>query len=95
MLFHPSTSRQVKDRYRVLSVVSALLSTLLLTGRAHAGPADYVYVPSVISGEHEIDFKAGMVRRSGEGRESAASLGYGYGNLKTARYLKIRRWKLI
>ncbi len=49
---------------------------------AHAGPADYVFVPSVTYGEREIDFKMGTVRRNAgdeSGRESAASLGFGYG----------------
>ena len=47
---------------------------------AHAGPADYVYEPAVEYGEREIDFKAGTSKlRNDEGRESAASLGLGYG----------------
>jgi hypothetical protein len=45
-----------------------------------AGPSDYVYVPSVEVGEREVDFKAGSWKRRDEGvRESAASLGFGYG----------------
>ena len=43
------------------------------------GPADYVFTPAVTYGEHEIDFKAGSWKKSGEGRSSAASIGYGYG----------------
>jgi hypothetical protein len=44
------------------------------------GPADYVFVPSVTYGEHEIDFKAGTWKQKGEEHPlSAASIGYGYG----------------
>ena len=64
-------------------VVAATLLSLPVA-LAHAGPADYVFVPSVTYGEREIDFKMGTVRRGGDedgggGRESAASLGFGYG----------------
>jgi len=44
---------------------------------AFAGPSDYVFVPNVTYGEREIDFKAGAWRK--EDRQSAASLGFGYG----------------
>lgn len=44
-----------------------------------AGPADYVYLPAVTYGEHEIDFKAGKWNSPGDARLGAASLGYGYG----------------
>lgn len=45
-----------------------------------AGPADYVYTPSVEYGEREIDFKMGSWKpRDEAGRESAASVGFGYG----------------
>ena len=59
---------------------------------AHAGPSDYVYEPAVEYGEREIDFKAGTAKlRNDEGRESAASLGFGYGATQwwfTEAYLK-------
>ena len=59
---------------------------------AHAGPSDYVYEPAVEYGEREIDFKAGTSKlRNDEGRESAASLGFGYGVTQrwfTEAYLK-------
>ena len=59
---------------------------------AHAGPSDYVYEPAVEYGEREIDFKAGTSKlRNDEGRESAASLGFGYGATQwwfTEAYLK-------
>jgi len=58
----------------------------------HAGPSDYVYEPAVEYGEREIDFKAGTSKlRNDEGRESAASLGFGYGATQwwfTEAYLK-------
>ena len=62
-----------------------------------AGPADYVYVPSVEYGEREIDVKLGSAKaKSSEGgeRESAASLGFGYGATQwwfTEAYLKYEK----
>ncbi len=53
--------------------LGALLSTLTC-----AGPADYIYVPTVEQGEREIDFKAGSARNGGGDREQAASIGFGY-----------------
>jgi len=44
---------------------------------AHAGPADYVYTPTVEKGEKEIDFKFGTADSAP--RQSMASLGLGYG----------------
>ena len=62
---------------------------------SHAGPSDYVYVPSVEYGEREIDFKAGSWSLRGEPvRESAASLGFGYGATPwwfTEAYVKYER----
>ncbi|GAC1407942.1 MAG: hypothetical protein NVSMB6_06320 [Burkholderiaceae bacterium] len=70
----------MNSRYQIIGAAGTVLAAALLSGVAWAaGPSDYVYVPSVTYGEHEIDFKAGTVKRSSEGRESAASLGYGYG----------------
>ena len=46
---------------------------------ALAGPSDYVYTPAVEYGEREIDFKMGTWKPRDEPRESAASLGFGYG----------------
>jgi len=61
---------------------------------AHAGPADYVFMPSVTYGEREIDFKYGTVKPKDEDRESAASLGLGYGLTQwwsTEVYVKYKR----
>lgn len=44
---------------------------------AHAGPADYVYTPTVEEGEREIDFKAGT--QDSDPRETVGTLGIGYG----------------
>lgn len=45
-----------------------------------AGPSDYVYTPAVEYGEREIDLKYGTAHLEGDaGRESAASLGLGWG----------------
>ena len=46
---------------------------------ALAGPADYVVTPIVEEGEKEIDFKAGTSKLRDGGRESAWSIGFGYG----------------
>ena len=61
--------------YAPLLVAGVLLSPLY----AHAGPADYVFTPSVEYGEKEIDLKAGTALKGNDPRESAASLGFGYG----------------
>lgn len=52
---------------------------LFLVGNVMAGPADYVYLPEVVKGEREIDFKFGTGKVSGEDRERVSSLGLGYG----------------
>jgi hypothetical protein len=56
-------------------VAGALLSPLI----AHAGPADYIYTPSVTYGEKEIDFKMGSSDKKDSPTEAAASIGFGYG----------------
>jgi hypothetical protein len=57
----------------------AALACTLLPALAAAGPADYVYTPTVVRGERELDFKYGAADRSGEPSAQAASLGLGYG----------------
>jgi hypothetical protein len=75
---------------RVHRLIAAV--ALGLPAIASAGPSDYVYEPAVEYGEREIDFKAGTAKlRNDEGRESAASLGFGYGATQwwfTEAYLK-------
>jgi hypothetical protein len=64
---------RVGCRYRaVIALVIAAYPLFAL-----AGPSDYVYVPNVTYGEREIDFKMGTWRN--DGRQSAASVGFGYG----------------
>jgi hypothetical protein len=65
---------------QLLGAASAVVTLALTIHNAYAGsPADYVYVPSVTYGEREIDFKFGARKTSDQARESAASLGFGYG----------------
>jgi len=55
----------------------AAATGMLWLQSALAGPADYVYTPTVVAGEREIDFKAGSA--DADPRRSAAMLGLGYG----------------
>jgi hypothetical protein len=60
--------------------LAALVSSCLgLPGIAMAGPSDYVTSPIVEEGEREIDFKAGTAKNRDGTRESAYSLGLGWG----------------
>jgi hypothetical protein len=75
--------------YARLLVAGALLSPL----NGHAGPADYIYTPTVEYGEKEVDFKAGTARKGGDPHNSAASVGFGYGAKQwwfTEVYLKYK-----
>ena len=56
-----------------------LAIALKLATVAHAEPNDYVYSPVVEEGEKEIDFKLGTLNAPDGTRESAVSLGLGYG----------------
>ena len=60
-----------------------------------AGPSDYVQVPAVEYGEREIDFKYGTWKLADEPvRETAASLGFGYGATQwwfTEAYVKYHK----
>jgi hypothetical protein len=59
-----------------LALTASLLS---LPAMSIAGPSDYVYTPAVEYGEREIDFKAGTAKSRDGTRESAYSLGLGWG----------------
>jgi hypothetical protein len=60
--------------------LAALVSSCLgLPGIATAGPSDYVFSPIVEEGEREIDFKAGTAKNRDGTRESAYSIGLGWG----------------
>jgi hypothetical protein len=52
---------------------------VLLAANAYAGPADYVYTPTVEQGEKEIDFKFGTAKSEEGTRAHVTSLGFGYG----------------
>src|SRR5216684_842304 len=64
---------------------------------SHAGPSDYVYYPYVEYGEREIDLKYGTAKAkdaNGGERESAGSVGFGYGATQwwfTEAYLKYHK----
>jgi hypothetical protein len=60
-----------------LRVAAAL--ACVVVAPAWAEPADYVAVPQVVSGEREIDFKAGSAQQPPADRFGAASIGFGYG----------------
>lgn len=80
----------MKQTHATLLLAGVLLSPVF----AHAGPSDYVYTPTVEYGEKEIDFKYGTARKNGDPRESAASIGFGYGATEwwfTEIYLKYKR----
>lgn len=67
---------------------------LLNAGIAFAGPADYVYTPTVEYGEKEIDFKYGTARQKDGTLKQVASVGFGYGAEEywfTEFYLKHER----
>lgn len=58
---------------------------------AQAGPADYVYMPTVEQGEKEIDFKFGSAKMPSGETAQVTSLGFGYGATErwfTEVYLK-------
>ena len=62
--------------------------------QASAEPADYVSTPDVTYGEREVDFKMGTLSQPNLDRESAASIGFGYGvtqNWATEVYVKYKR----
>jgi hypothetical protein len=73
-------------------LVGALILSVPIS--AYAAPTDYIFVPNVEYGEKEIDFKAGTARKGDDPRESAASIGFGYGAKEwwfTEIYLKYKR----
>ena len=72
------------------------VAALALPFAASAGPEDYIQAPAVAYGEREIDFKAGSWTLRGDepGRQSAASLAFGYSGTtwwSTEVYLKYEK----
>lgn len=53
--------------------------TMLAVNIAIAGPDDYIHTPTVEYGEREIDIRFGTAKSRDTARESAATLGFGYG----------------
>jgi len=67
---------------------------VLYCGIAAAGPADYVYMPTVEYGEREIDTKDGTYEEPDGTRKTVYTLGLGYGATEywfTELYLKRER----
>lgn len=58
---------------------TAMLLTMLASTSVNAGPADYVYLPTVEYGEREIDFKFGTGTPADGDKKTVTSLGFGYG----------------
>lgn len=56
-----------------------ILVASLTAKSTQAGPSEYVFAPSVTYGEKEIDSKYGTLKKPGEDRNSAGSIGYGVG----------------
>jgi hypothetical protein len=70
------------------------ISAALYIRNAAAGPADYVYTPTVEQGEKEIDFKFGTAKQQDGTSQAVTSLGFGYGATEywfTELYLKRER----
>jgi hypothetical protein len=77
-------------KHRALMLCLGVLHTAI----AIAGPADYVYTPTVEQGEKEIDFKFGTAKQQDGTRDQTVSLGLGYGATEywfTELYLKRER----
>lgn len=77
-----------------LSLLHAIFICIVCIHPALAGPADYVYSPTVEYGEKEIDFKYGSARQKDGTYAQTTSVGFGYGakeNWFTEFYLKQER----
>jgi hypothetical protein len=61
------------------ALAALALSFMAHTVPAAAGPSDYVVTPTVEEGEREIDLKVGTRKTRDGARESAWSIGLGYG----------------
>lgn len=59
--------------------ILAMASLWLFAGtHAHAGPNDYIRLPTVEFGEREIDFKSGVQKNRDGSTETAHSIGFGF-----------------
>lgn len=71
--------------------ILALSLSALSCSSVFAGPADYIYLPTVEHGEKEVDFKFGSAKMPSGNTAQVTSLGFGYGateNWFTELYLK-------
>ncbi|MGH8753456.1 MAG: hypothetical protein ACREUJ_06220 [Burkholderiales bacterium] len=78
----PRSSLQLANKgnstlYRRVACV-VFFAIIPLTAAA-GEPDDYVFLPGVTYGEREIEFRLGTFKKAEEGRESAATVGFGYG----------------
>lgn len=76
------------------TLLAILLSGCVFIQPASAGPADYVYTPTVEFGERELDVKYGTATPLAGNRAQVASIGIGYGAKEywfTEVYLKQER----
>ena len=64
---------------RTPAAVAALMMATVYVPVARAGPDDYVATPGVEYGEREIELRFGTASKSGDDRESAGSIAFGYG----------------
>ena len=69
----------MRSAFRAGALAALSLQLLPIATPAYAGPSDYVRTPIVQQGEREIDFKAGTAKSKDGTRETAYSLGLGYG----------------
>ncbi len=79
---------------RIIACLVLGTSATIYLGHAVAGPADYIYSPTVEQGEKEIDFKFGTDNQQDGSHKTVSSMGFGYGvneNWFTEIYLKSER----
>lgn len=69
----------MRTAFQAGALAALCLQLLVPSTPAQASPSDYVVTPLVQQGEREIDFKAGTAKNHDGTRESAYSLGLGYG----------------
>lgn len=75
-------------------LLSGLCLGFLTTANVQAGPADYIYLPTVEQGEKELDLKFGTAKQQDGSRKTVTSFGFGYGATDfwfTEVYLKRER----
>ena len=69
----------MRSTMRVMAPFALASAILAHPMGSFAGPADYVFTPTVEEGEREIDFKGGTANLRDGTRESQYSLGLGWG----------------